>query len=84
MLDSRCCSRQCYLRMASTGVTSAPSRSPHSLREVKSFHDSESFGAWRIEAAVLTTKCAEAALLDEEVEELGGEVGGALAQLLHL
>ena len=48
------------------------------------YKTSESFWTWGIEAAVLAAKGAEAAFLDEEVEVLGGKVGGALAQLLHL
>ena len=37
-----------------------------------------------VEAAVLAAQCTQATLLDKEVEVFGGEVGGALTQLLHL
>ena len=45
---------------------------------------SESFWCRGIEAAVLAAQCTEATLFDKEVEVLGGKVGRALAELLHL
>ena len=45
---------------------------------------SETFRCRCIEAAVLAAEGAEATLLDEQVEVLRGEVGGALADGLHL